>query len=144
NVSGAPPMPLLSFLTRRSPDHNIASPEHKASADAYYARLRASAPVHRVKLPDGQTAYLVTRYDDVVAVLKDDKRFLKNRFEALTADQLKQQPWMPGIFRPLQRNMLDLDGIDHQRLRGLVQKAFTPRLVDGMRPRIVALAEQLM
>jgi cytochrome P450 PksS len=51
---------------------------------------------------------------------------------------------MPGFLRPLTRNMLDLDAPDHTRLRALVQKAFTPRLVEGLRPRIHALAHELM
>ena len=42
-------------------------------------------------------------------------------------------PWVPPMFRPLERNMLDLDPPDHTRLRALVQKAFTPRLVERMR-----------
>lgn len=48
---------------------------------------------------------------------------------------------MPAMVRPLTRNMLDLDGADHLRLRGLVHKAFTPRLVERMRDRVQALAD---
>jgi cytochrome P450 PksS len=105
--------------------------------------LRAEAPVHRVTLPDGQTAWLVARYDDVVAVLKDD-RFVKDKLNALTPEQAGEQPWVPAMFKPLTRNMLDLDPPDHTRLRALVQKAFTPRLVEQMRPRVEALAEGLL
>jgi len=48
------------------------------------------------------------------------------------------------MFRPLERNMLDLDPPDHTRLRALVQKAFTPRLVEQMRSRTESLAEELL
>jgi len=48
------------------------------------------------------------------------------------------------MFRPLTRNMLDLDPPDHTRLRALVQKAFTPRVVEQMRERIRALTEELV
>ena len=105
---------------------NIASPEFKASSYAFYARLRAEAPVLRVLLPDRQPAWLITRYDDVAAALKDE-RFVKDRRNALTPEQASKQPWMPAFFRPLTQNMLDLDVPDHTRLRALVHKAFTPR-----------------
>jgi cytochrome P450 PksS len=122
---------------------NIASPAFKANPYPFYARLRAEAPVHRVPLPDGQTAWLITRYDDVVQALKDE-RFAKDRLNALTPGQMAKQPWMPAMFKPLMRNMLDLDPPDHTRLRALVHKAFTPRLVEGMRPRVEALTGELL
>jgi cytochrome P450 PksS len=124
-------------------DVNIASPEHKADPYPFYARLRAEAPVARVTLPDRQTAWLVTRYDDVAAALKDE-RLVKDRSRALSPDQARRQPWVPGLFRPLMRNMLDLDPPDHTRLRALVHRAFTPRLVEQMRGRIQALADELL
>jgi cytochrome P450 len=54
---------------------NIASPEFKANPYPFYARLRAEAPVYRVALPSKQTAWLITRYDDVVMALKEIERF---------------------------------------------------------------------
>jgi cytochrome P450 PksS len=122
---------------------NIASPEFKANPFPFYARLRAETPVHPVPLPDGRTAWLITRYDDVAAALRDE-RFAKDPLNALTPEQLARQPWMPGFFKPLTRNMLDLDAPDHTRLRGLVSKAFTPRLVEQMRPRVQALTDHLL
>ena len=88
-------------------------------------------------------AWLITRYADVAAALKDE-RLAKDKRNALSAEQAAKQPWMPGVFKPLTRNMLDLDAPDHTRLRALVHKAFTPRLVEGMRERIQALADGLL
>ena len=122
---------------------NIASPEFKADPYPFYAHLRATAPVHPVTLPDKRTAWLITRYDDALAALKDP-RFVKNRRTALTAQQAARQPWTPGVLKALERNMLDLDAPDHTRLRSLVHKAFTPRLVEEMRARIQALTEALL
>jgi cytochrome P450 PksS len=116
-------MGLFSWLTRRKPPPggavNIASPAFKANPYPFYARLRAEAPVHRVTLPDGQTAWLITCYDAVAAALKDE-RLAKDRLKALTPGQVARQPWVPAMFKPLERNMLDLDPPDHTRLRGLI------------------------
>jgi cytochrome P450 PksS len=141
-------MGLFSWLTRRnrpSPhgDVNIASSAFKANPYPFYARLRSEAPVYPVPLPDGRTAWLITRYDDVAAALKYE-RFAKDQRNALTPGQVARQPWVPKMFEPLARNMLDLDPPDHTRLRALVHKAFTPRLVERIRPRIEALTAALL
>ncbi len=117
---------------------DIARPAFKANPYPFYARLRAEEPVCPVRLPDKQIVWLVTRYDDVAAVLKDD-RFAKDRSKVLA-----KQPWVPGMFRPLARNMLDVDPPDHTRLRSLVQKAFTPRVIEQVRERIQKLTEDLL
>ena len=124
-------------------DANLGDPAFKANPYPFYARLRAEAPVARVKLPDKQIAWLVTRYDDVLAVLKDE-RFAKDRRKALTPEQLARQPWIPRRFEPLKRNMLDLDGADHARLRALVHKAFTPGRIEAIRTRVESLTEELL
>jgi cytochrome P450 PksS len=138
---------VLSWFRRRKPpadgEVNIAGPAFKANPFPFYARLRAEAPVFRVTLPDRQTAWLITRYDDVVQALKDE-RLAKDRLKALTPGQLAKQPWVPAMFRPLARNMLDLDPPDHTRLRALVHKAFTPKLVEEMRPRAERLTGELL
>jgi cytochrome P450 PksS len=122
---------------------NIACREHKANPYPFYARLRAEAPVHPVRLPDGQMAWLITRYDDVAAVLKDE-RLAKDKLNAQTPGQLARRPWVPAVLAPLARNMLDLDPPDHTRLRALVHRAFSPRLVEQMRPRVEALTAGLL
>ena len=127
----------------RDVEVDLSSPEFKANPYPFFARLRETAPVCRVTLPGRQTAWLITRYDDVAAALKDG-RFAKDPNNALTPDQAARQPWIPKMFRPLTRNMLDLDPPDHTRLRGLVHKAFTPRLVERMRERVEALTEELL
>ena len=122
------------------PDVDIASPGFKSDPYPFYARLRSEAPVHRVRLPDRQYAWLIARYDDVAAALKDE-RLAKDKVAALTTEQAAKQPWVPRMFRPLERNMLDTDPPDHTRLRNLVHRAFTPRLVEQMRGRIQSLAD---
>jgi cytochrome P450 len=122
---------------------DLASPQFKANPYPFYARLRAEAPVWRTTLPDKRTAWLVTRYDDVAAVLRD-RRFAKDPLNAMNPEQRAKTLWVPGFLKPLQRNMLDLDDPDHTRLRALVSKAFTPRLIERLRGRIEVLSEELL
>lgn len=122
---------------------DLASPAFKANPYPFYARLREEAPAWRTTLRDRRTAWLVTRYDDVAGVLKDDA-FAKDRLNAMDPEQRAKTPWRPGFIRPLERNMLDLDNPDHARLRALVSKAFTPRLLERLRGRIEALCEELL
>jgi cytochrome P450 PksS len=141
-------MGLFSLLTgtgRSSPHDpvNIASPEFKANPYPFYARLRAEAPVCRMTLPTRETAWLVTRYDDVAAVLKDE-RFVKDTANALTPAQAARQPWFRKIFKSLKRNMLNQDPPNHTRLRALVNTTFTPRLVEQLRERVQQLTDDLL
>jgi cytochrome P450 len=122
---------------------NLASPQFKANPYPFYARLREEAPVYRTILPSRQVAWLVTRYDDVLTVLKDE-RFAKDRFNAMPPGRRAKMPWVPNLLKPLARNMLDLDAPDHTRLRALVHKAFAPRLIERLRERIQTLCDDLL
>ena len=122
---------------------NLASPQFKANPYPFYARLRAESPVYRTTLPTRQVAWLVTGYDDALAVLKDE-RFAKDRFRIPLSEGSAKMPWMPGLLKPLARNMLDMDAPDHTRLRALVHRAFTPRLIERLRTRIQALCDELL
>lgn len=124
------------------PAVDVTSSDFKAKAYAYYARLRAEAPVHAVRMPNGQVAWLVSRYDDVTPLLKDT-RLVKDRRNALGSRPSSRLPGMLGFLQALERSMLDLDAPDHTRLRALVHVAFTPRLVERMRARVESLSEEL-
>jgi cytochrome P450 len=125
------------------PRVDLFDPVFKADPYPTYARLRSSAPVHRATMPDGRGVWLITRYEYVLAVLKD-QRFVKDWRSALTPEQLAEIPPIPEVMKPLSRNMLDTDPPDHERLRALVSKAFTPRLIERMRPRVQAIADGLL
>ena len=128
---------------RESMNVDLVSPAFNADPYPFFARLRAEAPVQRVMLPGKQPAWLVTRYDDVLAALKG-KQFAKDRKNARPPGRSVKQPWVPGIVKPLMRNMLDLDAPDHTRLRTLVHKAFTPRTIEQMQGRIHTVTDGLL
>ena len=60
---------------------DLTDPRFKANPYPVYERLRAEAPVIRARLGWGYNAWLVTRYDDVLAALKD-QRFTKDVYSA--------------------------------------------------------------
>jgi len=120
----------------QAPD--LASPRFKANPYPFYARLRAEAPIYRTTLPFWKTAWLITRYDDVIAVLKD-QQFAKD-----LSDVSRKFPWLPRFVRRTTRSMLTLDAPDHTRLRALAQKAFAPRLIERLRERIQQVCDELL
>jgi cytochrome P450 len=121
---------------------NITSPSFRANPFPTFKRWRQNRPVVPVKA-FGQRAWLVTRYDDVLATLTDE-RFVKNRRNINDGNQKRREMWLPGFVKPLERNMLDSDNPDHGRLRSLVHQAFTPRLIAQLENRIHCLAHELI
>ena len=108
---------------------DLTSEEVLANPYPTYQRLRERDPVHRMRLVD---AWVLTRYDDVQAVLQDHRRFSNQEAGAGDREYTKD------------RSMLDLDPPDHTRLRSLVSKAFTPRSVAALGPRIEKIVEELL
>jgi len=109
-------------------------PEFERDPYAVYARLREAAPVHF----DG-TSYTVSGYAEVAALLKDKRLTVEARRVGLARD--------PRADNPVTRrapDMMNLDGAEHTRLRGLVNRAFTPTTVTAFRPRIEAIANELV
>ncbi|GAA4038321.1 cytochrome P450 family protein [Nonomuraea soli] len=122
---------------------DVTTVAFKADPFPFYARLRHDSPVQPVRWMRGSTAWLVTRHGDVEAALRDP-RIRKDPREALTSAQLADAPRVPKLFAPLQRNLLGLDGADHDRLRRLVRQAFTPRRIELMRQQVQELADGLL
>ncbi|MBX9582054.1 MAG: cytochrome P450 [Gemmataceae bacterium] len=118
-------------------------PRYVADPHAYYARLREAAPVQRAAMPDGQSVWLSTRYADVEAAFADP-RLVKDPRNACSPEQLARLPARPEAARYVRTNMLSRDPPDHTRLRRLVSKAFTPRMVEHLRPRVQAIADALL
>jgi cytochrome P450 len=112
---------------------NPMDPEFLADPYPTYHRLRAEDPVHQSPLG----FWVLTRYDDVVAVLRD-ARCAKEPMIAAVAARLGIPPGTIGL------SMLDRDPPDHTRLRGLASKAFTPRVVEALRPRIQQIVDGLL
>ena len=100
----------------------------------FYQRLREQGPLFSVANYMGTgRAWIATNYEDAIAILKDP-RLIKNK-------PVSQQETLMSIFR---RNMLMVDPPDHTRLRSLVSKGFTPRMIEQLRPRIQHITDELL
>jgi cytochrome P450 len=126
--------------------YDLYSDRFRAETYATFARMREEDAVFCQPGIDGETMlWFVTRHDDAVAVLLDDERFVRDPALALTQDELAAfQSGMPEGMSFIENHMLNKDGEDHRRLRRLVTKAFTPRMVEQLRPRIQEIADELI
>jgi cytochrome P450 len=135
----------------------MSTPAPSASAPAFfvdpgmlanpyplYAMLRASNPVFKLPVPVdvGAGVFLLTRHQDVQPALRDTRLSADRRNGdaiRLNRDRLPKQ-----LTGDDNISMLVMDAPDHTRVRGLVNKAFTPRRVMALRPRIQAIADELL
>jgi cytochrome P450 len=133
------------------------SADFKERAFTVYAAMRENGPVASVTLPAGEPIWFVTRYAEVLAMLKDNERFANDPSNALTEEEFvqlfqqatahltdEQQQMAAQTDEILRRNLLAIDPPDHSRLRRLVAIPFTPKYIEGLRPRIQVIADTLL
>lgn len=113
-----------------------------------YAHVRQTDPVHRAIGPvSGNPFWFITRYEDAVAVLKHP-RIGKDARANLEPEHYEPYYGADGgednPFEAIDHHLLNLDPPDHTRLRALVQRAFTPRMVQNLVPRIQQVADTLL
>jgi cytochrome P450 len=109
-------------------EFNPFDPQFRANPYPIYAQLREESPVHI--MPEMGFA-VVSRYDDVVSVLKRTGEFSSSAMGIST----RSGP---------QRTVINTDPPDHAHLRNLVNRAFTPRMVADMEPRIREITVELL
>jgi len=108
-----------------------------------YAQLRQESPVWFFERT-GQ--YMVSRYVDVNALLRD-RRLGRTYLHVASHEEMGHPPdpqHLAPFWKLIRDGMLDREPPDHTRLRRLVSKAFTPRMVEQLRPRIAAIADRLV
>lgn len=120
-------------------DFNPFDPAFRADPYPSYHLLRNAAPV--MKSPQGM--WILSRYADAQAALRD-KRFGRNLGNAEWYEEFAAQARLNPAWRMQQHWMLVKDPPDHTRLRSLVSKAFTPKAVHALEPRIQAIADGLI
>jgi cytochrome P450 len=131
--------------TTAAPEHPVLPPVHMRR-DAFdptpeLRDIRESEGVRTVRNAFGMQVHLVTRHDDVKAVLADHERFANARPPGFVL------PGAPAVAddeqaRSRAGNLLGLDPPEHQRLRRMLTGQFTVKQMKRLEPRIVEIVEQ--
>jgi len=107
-----------------------------------YEQLRAQGPVHHVRLPAGLRGWLITDYTVAKQVLADPT--IRKDVHQIRRIIDTTHPGVHAMGSDMAEHMLNADPPDHTRLRRLVAKAFTPRSVAALVPRIEQIADELI
>jgi cytochrome P450 len=120
-------------------DYVPLDPAHTADPHAFYARARREAPVF---FSPAINAWVVSRYEDVVAVVMDHRRFA----QAIARAGLERSPGVKAARdKPLfAKSLGSVDPPKHTRLRGSVSRALSARRIAQVEPRIRALTDELI
>ena len=125
------------------PDHaidllDLAHVEAGGPPYELFARLRRESPVHRHAEQGGPGFWAVTRYDDVVEVSRDSATWSSYTGGTMIADATPEQLFV------VRQMMLNMDPPQHTKLRALINKGFTPRMVTHLHGRIGELARAIV
>ena len=126
-VVGAEPLPPEFFNEPGRDPHSWAK------------AVREGCPVHKINHPPGAEAYVVADYATVLKAFTDPR--LSKRLDT-APDWFQEQ--LTDASPVLIRNMITADPPDHTRLRKLVTKAFAPRKMELLRPRIRQITDELI
>ena len=114
-------------------DYNPLAPEVQNNPFPYYAFLRHNHPAAWL---EPLQAWAISRYRDVDQAIKSPQIFSSANWLSQSIGELNPVPEVPW--------MIETDPPDHSRLRKLVSKAFTPRMVSRLEPRIRTIAHELL
>ena len=134
----------MSSTSVNALDELLVSKEFLEDPYPILRRLREEDPVH---WSDSIGGWILTRYDDMVTTFKDVSHYsnegrLAKAVAYLPAESRAKFKTFEDHYR--QKSLIHSDPPDHTRLRGLVTKAFTPRVVEAMRPRMQEIVNELL
>ncbi|GGD48362.1 cytochrome P450 family protein [Paenibacillus nasutitermitis] len=130
---------------------SLFSDENVENPFPLFAQMRQTGSVISIPNPMGGTgkAWVVTRLEESLQVLKDHAHFTVDPSSIAGSNNIRAtlavnvDPSAPQTFFT-GSSMLFVDEPDHRRLRGLVSKAFTPRYMESLRPRVQEIADELL
>jgi cytochrome P450 len=123
-------------------DRVLLTPDYLADPYRFYAELREKVPVY---FSQRMNAWVLTQYHDVAAGLCDKRLICGRRVESYAAGlPLPLREAVRPLFEHLEKWIDNMDPPDHTRLRALVNKAFTPHMVQELAPAVEKIIDQLL
>jgi cytochrome P450 len=121
---------------------HLVRPEMRADPFPFYRKLRETDPIH---WDEDLSFWIVSRYADVSTVFHDE-RILKGMGLKVILNHLSPEARQKAepVYEVFGRQMLYSDPPYHTRLRGLVKRAFTPKVIERMRGHIQAIVDDLL
>jgi cytochrome P450 len=126
-------------VTREDAQASLDAPDTPGPLPLHRIPVPAGGPPRTLALPAGAQVWHVTRYQDVRTVLTDPRFTRTGIFGAGDTEIIETSNVMSE-----ERSILNVDDADHQRLRRLVQRAFTPRHIDTWRPWVASVIDDLV
>jgi len=122
-------------------DIDLNGPEAALNPYPLYEQVRAHDPVHWNKSDE---FWYITRYADLMSLIRDPRassKRIENRARSLSEESREKVSF---YLDALSSWILDSDPPTHTRIRSLVNKAFTPRMIENMRSRIQDLVDEML
>ena len=119
-------------------------PEFRVNPYPIYHRLRSENPICRWSI-SGQ--WVLTRYEDVKTILRDRRVYSADRSKLISEKSKylqKQGKNLHALADATNNFLFYMNPPDHTRLRRLVSQAFSPVVIEGMRPQIQTIVDQLL
>ena len=125
----------VAFTMSADPEQIIAdiiNPETRGNLYPHYHALREAAPIHKTHNPILHEAWVFTRHADADQLLRNPKAISDRR----TTEMYNVGAGGTEYYDMMKRMLLWLDPPDHQRIRSMVARVFTPRAVEKIKPAI--------
>jgi cytochrome P450 len=131
---------------------NVISPERKAVfteeivQDPYptYARLHEQGPLHFVDVGGKWAVWAIFGHAECSAIAKDPRCSAKRAQQQIALLPVNQQAEFSELARILGLWLIFMDAPEHTRLRKLLNKGFSPAVVDGLRPQVEAVVDEML
>jgi len=118
----------------------ILDPRRRGELYPYLNRLRELEPIHRSEALHGRPAWLITSFADSLAVLSN-KSLVS---DARNAEIFDTGPGGEQFYDMVRRLLLYVEPTDHDRIRNLLARHFTPRAIGRFRPLMERVVDELL